>query len=518
MILLCVDGEEPARDPAFAQRYLHQRGLALGAAAASLPEGLAGMVPGPGLGVALAGVDAGALHRGQLAEVMVAYQRMRSYQLAGLLVAVWEWACAPVADGGTVVRMEEPHRFAAKELAPLVNWTGYRCDVVLEWARLAVRVAPALVVALRSGRLDEYRLAVIAGLLKPVTDEELVRHIVAVVLADIDTHTPRTLAEHIQRQLAARDVAPLRRSREQALKDRSVSRRNGPGGVMTLRLGACDAAVGAAAVDHVDAIARAIHTAGDPLGRTVEQLRCDVGLDLLCGVQARQAGQAQPGRRQGTINLTVGLDTLVGLDDDHAVLAGYGPVSAASARRSAVQFADACRWRFQLYDERDHTLISEGPLDRAAVKELVAGLRRWAAGDPDRHPVDVTAGVDGRGHREPTAAQKAFVRARDRHCQYPGCRVTARRCDIDHRVAWSDGGLTVVANLHCLCRAHHRFKHHYGLEYEPAPGAVLWHTLGRRYATLRQPPPGLNRIGIGSPIVELVGYTHSGGPPPRFRQ
>jgi hypothetical protein len=468
-------------------------------------------------------VDARTLHRGQLAEVMAAHQRMRSYQLAGLLVAVWEWACAPVADGGTVVRAEQPHPFAAKELAPLLNWTGYRCDLVLELARLAVRVAPALEAALRAGRLDEYRLAVIAGLLKPVTDEELVRHIVAVVLADIDTHTPRTLAEHIRRHLATGDDAPLRRSREQALKDRTVSRRNGPGGVMTLRLGACDAAVGAAAVDHVDAIARRIHTAGDPSGRTLEQLRTDVGLDLLCGVDPQQAGQAEPVRRKGTINVTVGLDTLVGLNDEHAVLAGYGPVSAAIARRTAVQFADACQWRFQLFDERDHTLVTEGPLDRAAVKELVAGLRRWAAGDPDRHPVDATAGVDGRGHREPTQAQRAFVRARDRHCQYPGCRVPARRCDVDHRVAWADGGMSVVSNLHCLCRAHHRFKHYYGLEYEPAPGAVVWHTLGRRYATLRQPPPGLRRsdlnpAGQGSPIVELVGYIHRGGPPPRFRQ
>ena len=366
------------------ERYLAQRGLTVGAASVPLPEGVVSLAPGPQLGVVLAGVDPRRLHRGHLAEVMIARQRQRSFELACLLVEVWEWACAPVVDGGTVVRAGEAHRFAAKELAPLLNWSVYRCEQALEWARLAVRVAPALVRALRSGVLDEYRLAVIARELRSVDDEELVRHIVAVVLGEMSTHTPTTLAEHIRRELAVRDPEPVRRTRQQALARRRVSRRNGPGGLTRLTLGHCDAATGAAAEDHVDAIARAIEAAGDPLGRTLDQLRCDVGADLLCGVAPEHAGRAEAAQqRKGTINLTLGLDTLVGLDDDHAVLAGYGPVSAAVARQTAAQFADACRWRFQLYDERDGRLVNEGPLPRRVRRDGAPALRPGPA--PRQH-------------------------------------------------------------------------------------------------------------------------------------
>ena len=48
----------PARDPVFAARYLARDGLCLGAPAMPVPDGLAGMVPGPELGAVLAAVVA----------------------------------------------------------------------------------------------------------------------------------------------------------------------------------------------------------------------------------------------------------------------------------------------------------------------------------------------------------------------------------------------------------------------------------------------------------------------------
>lgn len=70
------------------------------------------------------------------------------------------------------------------------------------------------------------------------------------------------------------------------------------------------------------------------------------------------------------------------------------------------------------------------------------------------------------GYR-PSESQRAFVRARDGVCSFPGCDVPAERCDIDHIVEFdhdlSDGerqkeGATHTANLHCLCRRHHNLK------------------------------------------------------------
>jgi hypothetical protein len=60
----------------------------------------------------------------------------------------------------------------------------------------------------------------------------------------------------------------------------------------------------------------------------------------------------------------------------------------------------------------------------------------------------------------PTAAQRRFTEARDRHCRQPGCRNRVGRTDLDHVRAHADGGATDCENLCCLCRRHHRLKTH----------------------------------------------------------
>ncbi|WP_269092181.1 HNH endonuclease signature motif containing protein [Arthrobacter hankyongi] len=55
-----------------------------------------------------------------------------------------------------------------------------------------------------------------------------------------------------------------------------------------------------------------------------------------------------------------------------------------------------------------------------------------------------------------------MVRLRDRHCRGPGCRTDARFCDIDHTIAWEDGGKTTLGNLELLCRRDHTAKHRGG--------------------------------------------------------
>lgn len=53
---------------------------------------------------------------------------------------------------------------------------------------------------------------------------------------------------------------------------------------------------------------------------------------------------------------------------------------------------------------------------------------------------------------------RSFIMARDGSCRFPGCSVTARNCQIDHVVPFSQGGKTVDSNLQCLCPPHHTLK------------------------------------------------------------
>ena len=89
------------------------------------------------------------------------------------------------------------------------------------------------------------------------------------------------------------------------------------------------------------------------------------------------------------------------------------------------------------------------------------------------------------GGYRPTAAQRRWARARDRHCRHPGCRNKVGRTDLDHVIAHADGGPTDCDNLCCLCRRHHRLKTH-------APGWVF--RLDADGALLVTTPSGVTRI------------------------
>jgi hypothetical protein len=54
-------------------------------------------------------------------------------------------------------------------------------------------------------------------------------------------------------------------------------------------------------------------------------------------------------------------------------------------------------------------------------------------------------------------AVRRIIEARDRHCQHEsGCDVRASRCDVDHVVPRSTGGITCICNGRLLCPAHNR--------------------------------------------------------------
>jgi hypothetical protein len=86
----------------------------------------------------------------------------------------------------------------------------------------------------------------------------------------------------------------------------------------------------------------------------------------------------------------------------------------------------------------------------------------------------------------PSATLAAFVRARDLTCRFPGCRVPASRCDIDHVVPYPIGG-THASNLVCLCRKHHLLKTFWVGDWSltlAADGSATWTSpTGKTYVT-----------------------------------
>ncbi|MBD8536593.1 hypothetical protein PlfCFBP13513_09485 [Plantibacter flavus] len=154
-----------------------------------------------------------------------------------------------------------------------------------------------------------------------------------------------------------------------------------------------------------------------------------------------------------TVQITVPALSMAGVSDAPATLDGYGPIDPETAARIAVNAPSFTRI---LVQPETGALLSVGRNQ----------------------------------YRVPADLQRA-VRLRDGTCRAPGCGRRARACDLDHSVAWDDGGTTDVGNLACLCRHHHRMKHLPGWNLDHGPGGVLdWTTPdGKRHRTEPDPAP-----------------------------
>jgi Domain of unknown function (DUF222) len=110
-------------------------------------------------------------------------------------------------------------------------------------------------------------------------------------------------------------------------------------------------------------------------------------------------------------------------------------------------------------------LPTAGVLDHRVGTLTSATIERILA-DPDtvfrRLVVDPDTGwlLDaGATTYQPGRHLARTVRKRDLHCRFPGCATAARFCDLDHVIPFPIG-LSVLRNLACLCRRHHRLKTH----------------------------------------------------------
>jgi len=64
-----------------------------------------------------------------------------------------------------------------------------------------------------------------------------------------------------------------------------------------------------------------------------------------------------------------------------------------------------------------------------------------------------------------TGATRRAVEVRDLECQHEFCDLSAEKCQIDHIVPWSEGGLTEQSNGQVLCEYHNRLRYE-----RPPPG------------------------------------------------
>ena len=207
------------------------------------------------------------------------------------------------------------------------------------------------------------------------------------------------------------------------------------------------------------------------------------------------------------VTITVPWSAVTGQAATPAEVGGYGVVDAADARDLVAAAARDPRTRWCVTAlHPDGTAAAHGCAPGRHLPPGITNLTATPGPAPGPDPPSVTRPQDWisrlritmtpitRGscehyHAEagyrPSRKLRHLVRARNARCTAPGCGRPAARCDLDHTIAWDQGGQTCECDLAPLCRHHHKCKQAHGWQLEqPEPGVLIWHTpAGRTYIT-----------------------------------
>lgn len=339
--------------------------------------------------------------------------------------------------------IEDPEAGASLEIRSALRWTRRAAETEMTLAHdLHVRL-PRLFEALAAGKLDRARTRVLVNHTSHLSTAHA-RTVVDSLVGDAGRWTTGQLIERVRRACLDIDPDAARERYEESRSERRVTSWSDPDGTVNITGIGLDPGKATEARDLINRLARDRKT--DDPSKTMDQLRADVFTELLTGT-----GDLP---RAGRVSLTVDLATLAQLKDHAGDLAGYGPVIADISRQLTLQ-------------------LGEGVWD-------------WSVLHPDTGmPI-----ADGTTRRRPTASQLRKVRAKNRTCVAPGCRMPVIDCDVDHTATWAETGVTDSNDLAALCRHDHCIRHQTGWTYEALPnGDYLWTSpLGCTYTTSGRDP------------------------------
>jgi Domain of unknown function (DUF222)/HNH endonuclease len=339
-------------------------------------------------------------------------------QLVRMAVALRYRALSALA--GHPLYQEDPVREAGLEAACALRICERTAQNQVAEAVTLTRLFPETLGRLAAGDVQQAQVRALIEATVPL-DDATARRVQDLVLPRMPEQNPAATRKALSRAVIKADPAGAEARRERAVAERRVAHYPESDGMSTVAA-TLPAEQAVHAMNAIDAHARAARTRNPEDTRTLDQARADSFYRLVTG-----NATASPA---ALVQITVPLDTLLGIDQEPGELSGYGPITAGAARELAAN------------------------QDSIWQRLLTA---------PDTGLVIKT---DPTSYR-PTAEVRRHVSARDGHCTFPTCSMPATRTDLDHIVPFNhkrpdQGGPTTPDNLHPLCRYHHRLKTHAG--------------------------------------------------------
>jgi hypothetical protein len=413
----------------------------------------ASVTPGSATVKPLAALDPARLSAAALVDALVAWEKHEAWAQAQQHKLLAIMATRPVAPG-PLGRLDK--QWVREDVAAALRLSPRAAADRLAFATELSRL-PATLDVLDRGEISNLHARSLAEATVALDDAAA-----AAVEKRVLPKAPGQALVNFRRSVnrAVLTVAPktAEEAHAEAVTQRRVVRTPDGAGMSWVSMLLADAAAGTV-MTAIDAIARRIPKT-DP--RTADQRRADaavqLAIDALHGSDtgngigtgsgtASGSGTSDPGTSTGgrelsrehgmrpSVQVTVALSTLLGLDEQPGELDGTGPIPASVARRIAADQTGT--WRRLVTDELG--------------KLIDYGRRNY------RPPKDLAD----------------YVIARDRTCRFPHCNRRAARCEIDHRRSWECGGATCAFNLDLLCPRHHHGKHEAGWQPRRLPNGDL---------------------------------------------
>lgn len=321
-------------------------------------------------------------------------------------------------DSGIAVR--ELASLAAVELGLSVRGMERRMTDAWE----LVTELPAAHDAAAAGRITIAHLRVIEGETRvvrrdPEIEAEQRARVVEELVAVAETTTPDRLRRRAKRIVDAALTEPLQQRYDAARERRRVEVFDAGDGMSDV-VARVSSVLAAGILDRLTQAARG-KPKDDP--RTFDQFRADALCELLLA---------------GTLG-----------DDLHRI----SPITAhVSVLMPATMLPEEPGTAGQPFPA---SLEGRVLVDPDTARRLARGATIW-----ERLFTDPVSGIAVTADTyRPSAELKRYMNARDGGCRFPGCTAGALRADLDHTLAWAEGGVTSVDNLATLCRPDHTFKH-----------------------------------------------------------
>jgi Domain of unknown function (DUF222) len=372
--------------------------------------------------------------------------------------------------------------------------------------------------ALADGELNWVRARAIAQEINrcgPDLDSRTVATVEAVVLPQAADLPVDRLKALVRREVVRRYAEAAERRRREAEKSADVILRRSPLDGMAEVITVLPQPVAAAVYATVDGHARQAKADGDP--RAIGVIRAEVMADMTL----RPWDDTRP-PVTAVLRVLAPLNSLVmdpatpGISGRPAGVAEVDgePITVEHLRALLCALDAVCPGGLQAPTggSLHLDLVGAGGSLLASLtrRELEHAVRRGCKAHPGENcGCSVVERPPPTERYAPTARQRRWGRARDNGCRHPGCRNKAGWADLDHVVAYADGGPTDCDNLCCLCRRHHRLKTHApGWAFRlDADGALVVTTPSGVTRVTRPPGIGLlepYELGIPLPEAEFI--------------